>query len=178
MLASPLPLKARFRSAAGRPRDGDLRAAGRAWALQRRGEARASSCVGPLLARCAATLLSAHPLLTPQQVVASSLDTLDSVLLSNFTSKEDLVACLKVGSGGGEGTARGGASESLRVPRGPQACCLPCAHVQALRPAGWSHVRCELPGWAERAAPHRPLQASATVPELAGGPVEHRCAGS
>lgn len=29
------------------------------------------------------------------QVVASSLDTLDSVLLSNFRSKDDLVACLK-----------------------------------------------------------------------------------
>jgi hypothetical protein len=31
----------------------------------------------------------------PLKVVASSLDTLDSVLLSNFRSKDDLVACLK-----------------------------------------------------------------------------------
>ena len=34
---------------------------------------------------------SAHP----PQVVASSLDALDSVLLSNFRSKDDLVCCLK-----------------------------------------------------------------------------------
>ena len=44
------------------------------------------------------SLLTAHPPMHPHplpQVVASSLDTLDSILLSNFRSKDDLVSCLK-----------------------------------------------------------------------------------
>ena len=69
-------------------------------------------------AACLPALTCQHPPvatpLLPPQVVASSLDTLDSVLLSGFHSREDLVACLK---------------------------------------------------------------ASANVPELAGGPLEHRRAG-
>ena len=104
VLASPLPLKVGWCGVGVGVVEvfwGGGRASGLPIGLGTNQQAAAGSATGRCMCQWAtadSSLLTAHPPMHPPtlpQVVASSLDTLDSILLSNFRSKDDLVSCLK-----------------------------------------------------------------------------------